>query len=52
MLGEEVEVLTNDFKNAGTYEVIWNASNFSNGIYLYKLESGNMVLAKKMILIK
>lgn len=52
MLGQEVEVLVNQSLNAGTYKADWNASNFPSGIYFYKLEAGEFVDVKKMILVK
>jgi hypothetical protein len=52
MLGNEVATLVNESKPAGTYEVEFNASNLSSGIYFYKLQSGNFVETKKMVLMK
>jgi hypothetical protein len=46
------KLVDNEFKDAGTYEVQWNASNFSSGIYFYTLESGNYSETKKMVVIK
>jgi hypothetical protein len=52
LLGQEVAVLVNDVKNAGSYEVSFDASNLSSGTYIYKLASGSKVEVKKMILTK
>src|SRR5690606_15858708 len=52
IVGEEVAVLVNGQVEAGFYEVTFDASNLSSGMYLYKLQSGNSVEVKKMILIK
>ncbi|WP_337871667.1 T9SS type A sorting domain-containing protein, partial [Ignavibacterium sp.] len=41
-----------DYKPAGSYEVEFNASNLSSGIYFYKLQAGSLVETRKMILIK
>jgi photosystem II stability/assembly factor-like uncharacterized protein len=51
-LGKEVETIVNEQLNAGTYEVDWNAINYSSGVYLYKLSEGDFVQTKKMIVIK
>ncbi|HSD62629.1 MAG TPA: S8/S53 family peptidase, partial [Ignavibacteriaceae bacterium] len=51
-LGEKVAELVNQQKNAGTYEVDFNAANLSSGLYFYRLEAGNKVFTKKMMLIK
>jgi len=52
MLGREVETLVNGDLNAGTYNADWNASNYSSGVYFYKIETSNISEIKKMILIK
>jgi flagellar hook assembly protein FlgD len=52
MIGEKVATLINETVNAGTHNVIWDASNMASGIYLYQLRSGNSVLSKKMTLLK
>jgi len=51
--GKEVAVLVNETKTAGSYSVLFNASNLSSGIYFYKLEvNGNIIGMKKMVLLK
>lgn len=52
ILGQQVSELINDYKAAGTYTVNWNAENLSGGIYIYRLESGNFSISKKMTLLK
>lgn len=52
ILGKEVETLINEKKSSGTYEVEFDGSNLSSGIYFYKLKSENYNIVKKMILIK
>jgi hypothetical protein len=37
---------------SGIHEFVWNASNVSSGIYLYRLTSEQGVRAKKLVLIK
>jgi len=51
-LGKEVKSLVNETKSAGTYEVEFNASNLSSGVYYYKLQAGSFTETKKMILAK
>ena len=48
----EVAELVNEKQNAGSYSIIWNASDFSSGVYFYKLQSEGFVQTKKMILTK
>jgi photosystem II stability/assembly factor-like uncharacterized protein len=51
--GKEIEKLVNGHMQAGTYQTIWNASNFSSGVYFYQLTINNELLAtRKMLLIK
>ena len=52
MLGKEIAVLVNESKVAGIYEVNFDASGLSSGVYFYKLEAGNFVKTKKMILLR
>ncbi len=52
MLGNEVVTLVNEYRNAGSYEVTFDASNLASGMYLYRLQAGDYVETKKMILIK
>ncbi|MDQ3020877.1 MAG: YCF48-related protein [Bacteroidota bacterium] len=51
-LGKEVNTLVNDYKNAGSYEITFDASSLSSGIYFYKLQSDGLIATKKMLLVK
>jgi hypothetical protein len=52
LLGEELTTLVNDYKNAGSYQVRFDAKNLSSGIYYYQIESGNFVQVRKMVLVR
>ena len=52
IVGQEVERLVNDVQKAGYHRVSWNASNFASGIYFYRLQSGDFVQTRKMVLLK
>jgi len=52
VLGNEVATLVNEEKPAGIYEVEFNATKFASGVYYYKLQAGDFVQMKKMILMK
>ena len=52
ILGKEVVTLLDENKNAGEYQINFNASSISSGIYFYKLITNNFVESKKMILLK
>jgi len=51
ILGREVSVLVNERKNAGSYEVKFNGSNFASGVYFYRLQAGSFVQTKKRLLL-
>ncbi len=52
LVGEEVSVLVNETVDAGFYEVAFNAANLPSGTYFYRLQTGNSLQTKKMILLK
>lgn len=53
VLGEQVAVLfNNELKSAGTYNVPFDASRLASGTYIYRLQAGENVVSKKMLLIK
>lgn len=52
VLGNEVATLLDEFKEAGSYEINFDASLFSSGIYFYKLQAGTFSETKKMVLIR
>lgn len=51
-LGHEVAVLVNAIQNAGQYQVTFNASELSSGVYIYQLDTGGVLYTKKMLLVK
>lgn len=52
ILGREVAKLIDEFQNDGRYEVKFDASNLSSGVYIYRLEANDFVDSKKMLLVK
>jgi hypothetical protein len=52
ILGQTVEVLVDNFREAGTYEITFNAENLSTGLYIYTLDAGDVKISKKMTLVK
>ncbi len=52
MLGRTVRKLVNTTQNAGYKSVVWDASEYSNGIYFYKLTVGDKTFIKKMVLMR
>ncbi len=51
-IGEEIQSLVNEEKEAGAYRVNFNALNLPSGIYFYKIIAGSFTETKKMILMK
>ncbi|MCL6494586.1 MAG: T9SS type A sorting domain-containing protein [Ignavibacterium sp.] len=52
VLGREVATLVDEYREAGSYEVEFDATNLPSGMYIYRLQSGNYSDVKKMILSK
>ena len=52
VLGREIATLVNEEKLAGNYEVEFDGSKLSSGVYFYRLNSGSFISTKKMLLIK
>jgi len=52
ILGNEVITLVNDYRDAGIYNVQFTMNNLASGIYFYKLQAGDFVESKKMILLR
>ena len=52
LLGRVVTDLVDEEKPAGEYNVEWDASGLSSGIYFYRLRSDDFVKTKKMVLLK
>ncbi|HEY6627152.1 MAG TPA: carboxypeptidase regulatory-like domain-containing protein, partial [Ignavibacteriaceae bacterium] len=57
ILGNEIATLVNEEKPAGSYAVEFNihsdkGQNLTSGIYFYRLQAGNYIQTKKMILLK
>ena len=52
VLGNEVVTLINEEQTVGSYEVEFNTTELTSGIYFYQLQAGSFVETKKMILLK
>jgi hypothetical protein len=52
ILGQEIRTLVNEFKEAGTHTINFNASDLNSGMYIYKIEAGSFVQTRKMTLVK
>jgi len=52
LLGQKVATLVSKRQNAGHHQVEWDASEFSSGVYYYRIETGEFRAVKKMILLR
>ena len=56
ILRNEIATLVNEYRSAGSYEVDFSPSSInhlpSSGVYFYRLQAGDFVENKKMILLK
>lgn len=51
-MGKEVVTLVNETQNAGWYNIEFNGTNFSSGIYFYELTADGYGQTKRMVLLK
>ncbi len=52
LLGRLVKTLVNEFKEAGSYDVQFDGTGLASGVYFYRIEAGDFVDSKKMVLVK
>jgi hypothetical protein len=52
LLGREIKTLVNEDKPAGSYSFTFNGSDLSSGVYFYRMQAGDFLQTKKLILLK
>jgi hypothetical protein len=52
LLGREVSVLVNERRDAGIHEVKFDGSNLASGVYIYRLQAGDVVASRQLIILK
>ena len=52
MSGQQIANLVSKEQNAGTYNIRWDAAGLASGLYYYKLQAGEFMQVRKMLLIK
>jgi hypothetical protein len=52
LLGREVTVLVNERRDARVHEVKFDGSNLASGVYFYRLQAGDFVQTRKLLLLK
>ena len=56
-MGQRVRTLVQGTQEPGRYKIIWNATNdfgqaLSSGMYIYRIQAGDFVSVKKLVLMK
>lgn len=52
LLGEEIKVLLDEYKSTGNFTVNFNAIDLSSGVYIYRIQAGDFIKSRKMLLTK
>ncbi|MCB9070487.1 MAG: T9SS type A sorting domain-containing protein [Calditrichae bacterium] len=52
LAGQEVAKLVNEQRNAGRHEITFEAGNLPSGIYFYRIQAGNYISTRKMMLVR
>jgi photosystem II stability/assembly factor-like uncharacterized protein len=52
LLGEEVATLIDEEKESGSYQVTWSAVGIASGVYFYRLQTGEFVQTKKLLVLR
>jgi hypothetical protein len=52
ILGQEIALLVNERKQAGEYNVTWNAEGVTSGVYFYRIVAGGFIQTNKMVVVK
>jgi hypothetical protein len=51
-MDRQVAELVNEQVSAGTHTISFDASNFSSGVYMYRLQAGTTMLTRKLTVVK
>ncbi|MEX0746974.1 MAG: T9SS type A sorting domain-containing protein, partial [Rhodothermales bacterium] len=52
VLGQQVRTFVEGHRNAGVHEIFFEAGGLSSGLYLYRVEAGNLVVTRQMVLLE
>ena len=52
VLGNELRILVNEEQNSGIYKITFEAGNLPSGVYFYRIQAGNFIETKKMLLLR
>jgi len=51
-LGQQVATLVNETQDAGYHDARFDASGLASGVYFYRMQAGNFIQAKKLLLLR
>jgi len=51
VLGNEISIIVNEEKPAGSYKIYFDGDGLSSGIYFYRIKAGSFIVTKKMMLL-
>lgn len=51
LLGQEVQLVYDGYQLAGEHKLEFDASDFTPGIYLYRLSAGGRIITKRILLV-
>ena len=51
-LGQEVAMLVSGTQSAGAFTVTFNAGGLASGLYIYRLQAGDLVVSRKMLVLR
>ena len=52
VLGKKISKLVDDGKSAGSYKIEFDGSKYTSGVYFYRMQAGDYIETKKLILLK
>ena len=52
LYGQKVESILSNYMYSGKHQILWDASNYSSGVYIYRLITSQGIFSKKCLLIK
>lgn len=52
LMGQVVATLVDEQEQPGTYEIVWDSRESASGVYIYRLQAGSLVTARKLVLLR
>jgi parallel beta-helix repeat protein len=52
LLGHRVKILVQGEQPAGYHQTVWDTEDVSSGVYFYRIQAGNYIISRRMLLLK